>query len=244
MQHLRVRKINMNDNQCWKCLEEIVADSDRVRNQDPKVITTVRFCNNPKCNLLNVSVVANQYGDLLNLLFRLSNSWNNGTAYREMPKQLQYAYKEACQTFVNNTYLATAAMCRVLISRLAMAQGAPDGRFNAHIEYLINHNLVITTTENPLNEVRKLGNRANHALDEIARNDALLALVRMDSTLKQIYCKQGIIDTDKNTEYWFMQLIGKALERVCADSVRANVLCTFHDGNLNLRSVEFGCWMS
>jgi len=38
-------------------------------------------------------------------------------------------------------------------------------------------------------------------------------------------------------EGWFMQLISKALERVCADSVRTNVLWTFHDGNLTLRKL-------
>jgi len=181
----------IDEYECWKCKEIILPGSiyNFVRLDLSQIVA--KFCSNRECNLLHA---IGGYGDYVKSSVRGWTSWKDRSAYSKMPPELINAYEEACKSFVNGCYIATLLMCRTMIIHTALdngyeptetKKGYKRSSFKNAIKYL--ETSLITSNATPLNAVCGLGNQAAHEPINVFKMDALIVLIILDSTLKEIY---------------------------------------------------------
>jgi len=192
---------NTDEYECWKCHQTATpVKGYNLYLPDLQEKYVAKFCSNRRCNLLWVNHNPAQQFDSIPLESRVKISWNNGDGFEQIEYVTKTAYVEACRSFVDNCYLATALLCRSMIVYAAKDKGyVPEPRedgsesssFKAPIDYLENNHLISSVKKDTLNTIRRLGNRATHKSLNISKKDALTILVNLDAMLKDIYIKES-----------------------------------------------------
>jgi len=190
---------NKNEYECWECKETTLPDKIYTVTKPDLSQIIAQFCANRECNLLHA---IGGYGDYVSSSVRGWTSWKDRSAYSKMPPELINAYEEACKSFLNGCYIATMLVCRTMIIHTALdngyeptvtKKGYKRSSFKNAIKYLDKH--LITSNVRPLNKVCGLGNEAAHELINVFERDALMVLITLDTTLKEIYFKKHEIQS-------------------------------------------------
>jgi hypothetical protein len=115
-----------------------------------------------------------------------------GVAYGEsvesVPANVTSLYQEARDCVSVDANHAAVMVCRKILMHVAVLQGADEGKsFVAYVKYLVDNHLVPPNTEKWVDEVRQIGNDANHEIFDIGATDAMAAVDFMAMLLKLLY---------------------------------------------------------
>lgn len=97
-------------------------------------------------------------------------------------------YAEARKTFQAGAYTTTAMACRKLIQNIAVSKGAAaGGNYKGYVDWLVENHYVPPGSEKWVDEIRQLGNEANHEIPQISSEDAEEILIFTGGLLKFNY---------------------------------------------------------
>ena len=97
-------------------------------------------------------------------------------------------YDEARNCCKTNSYTAAVLSCRKLLMNIAVSKDAPKGqKFVYYVKYLVKEGYVPTGGEKWVDQIRKIGNDANHEIALMKPEDAKLVLSFTEMLLKIIY---------------------------------------------------------
>lgn len=106
-------------------------------------------------------------------------------------------YEEARRCFSVNAYTSVVMCCRKLLMNIAVSDGAKEGKsFTFYIDYLEENQFITQQGNSWVDQIRKLGNQANHKIEQISKDEAELILVFTMNFLKVNYEMPGLL---KNT---------------------------------------------
>lgn len=106
-------------------------------------------------------------------------------------------YEEARRCYSVNAYTSVVMCCRKLLMNIAVSDGAKEGKsFAFYIDYLEENRFIPQQGNSWVDQIRKLGNQANHKINQISKDEAELILVFTMNFLKVNYEMPGLL---KNT---------------------------------------------
>jgi hypothetical protein len=114
------------------------------------------------------------------------------SAYAEpvagLPKNLASLYNEARDCIGINASHAAVMVGRKILMHVAVEQGAGEGRrFVEYVDYLVENNLVPPGTRDWVDEIREVGNDANHEISPITQAEARAVVDFVAMLLKLVY---------------------------------------------------------
>lgn len=111
-----------------------------------------------------------------------------GEAVTNVPPDVATLYHEARDCVSVGAYHAAVMVCRKILMHVAVLQGADEGKsFLAYVKYLVDNHLVPPNTEKWVDEIRQIGNDANHEIFDIGEADATAAVDFVAMLLKLLY---------------------------------------------------------
>lgn len=111
-----------------------------------------------------------------------------GEDVSEVPPDVLAVYDEARRCFKVAAFSATTMLCRKLLMNVAAKQGANPGEsFVKYIDYLEKNGYIAPTNRGWIDEIRKVGNEANHELPPSSKEDAQAMLEFSEMLLKTVY---------------------------------------------------------
>lgn len=111
-----------------------------------------------------------------------------GERVSSLPTNIEVLYNEARSCYGINAYTSTVSICRSILAFIAVDKGADKGQsFKIYVDYLQSENWLSKGTYKWVDEIRNLGNSANHDLIIMQERDASLILRFTTSLLRNIY---------------------------------------------------------
>ncbi|HME03378.1 MAG TPA: DUF4145 domain-containing protein [Solirubrobacteraceae bacterium] len=115
-----------------------------------------------------------------------------GVAYgddvSDAPEQVAQLYGEARDCVSVGANHAAVMVCRKILMNVAVLQGAAEGAsFVTYVTYLVDHHLIPPGAARWVDEIRQIGNDANHEIIEIGETDAKAAVDFVAMLLKLLY---------------------------------------------------------
>lgn len=105
-----------------------------------------------------------------------------------VPKELSGLYQEARDCVSVGASHAAVMVCRKLLMHVAVLHGAEGGgSFVTYVNYLADKHLVPPAAEAWVDEIRQLGNDANHEIFDIDQTQAKSAVDFVAMLLKLLY---------------------------------------------------------
>lgn len=103
-------------------------------------------------------------------------------------------FEEARSCFSINAYTSSVICCRKLLMNLAVAQGANEGStFAEYVTYLASNGYVPPNGRAWVDEIRKLGNEANHKISFRTKEEAVMILGFTEMLLRFVYEMPGLM---------------------------------------------------
>jgi hypothetical protein len=97
-------------------------------------------------------------------------------------------YEEARRAFSAGAFTAAILCCRKLLMHVAVSKGAKEGgSFISYVEYLANEHYVPPDAREWVDQIRKIGNEANHEIHVMKTNDAQELISFCEMLLKVIF---------------------------------------------------------
>lgn len=111
-----------------------------------------------------------------------------GDAVSDLPENLGALYGEARDCVAIGAYHAVVMVSRKILMHVAVEKGAKEGEsFAAYVNYLSDNNLVPPDSKDWVDEIREIGNDANHEIFDITQDEAKGALDFVSMLLKLVY---------------------------------------------------------
>lgn len=111
-----------------------------------------------------------------------------GDAVLHLPEQLEVLYEEARTCVSAGAHHAAVMVGRKILMHIAVEQGAPTGEgFVKYVDYLVTKNLVPPGTKDWVDEIRQIGNDANHEIFEIEEGEAKATVDFVEMLLRLLY---------------------------------------------------------
>lgn len=118
-------------------------------------------------------------------------------------KGVRRRYLEAYLAFVGHSWSGTVLACRTLLMFVAESKGAShDWSFAQCIDWLDKNNYFPTDAKNWIDNIREIGNKANHTIDDITAEDAHKLIYLTNIFIRQL-CEISYIlefDPEKTVE--------------------------------------------
>lgn len=125
---------------------------------------------------------------------------NEDIIYEQVPAGVEYKkilgledsvkqrYDDAQRCISMGIWSAAAILCRALLMDVSVSKDAEPGKsFKFYVKYLVKSGYVAENLESVVTEVREIGNKANHKIEQISRAEAKAAFEIMEHALRGIY---------------------------------------------------------
>jgi hypothetical protein len=111
-----------------------------------------------------------------------------GEVVEHLPEDVARLYDEARNSIAANSYVAAVLIGRKLLMHVAVAQGAKPGEsFKSYVDFLISESVVTAAMREWVDEIRELGNDANHEIPLTTHDEAEALLNFVSMLLKIVY---------------------------------------------------------
>jgi hypothetical protein len=111
-----------------------------------------------------------------------------GEGVANAPEQLSVLYQEARDCISVGANHAAVMVCRKLLMHVAVERGAKENEsYRVYVDYLVEQHLVPPETDAWVDEIRQIGNDANHEIFEIDAGQARSAVDFAAMLLKLLY---------------------------------------------------------
>ena len=152
---------------CWNCGRHIASEHRYVDNFH---IASINIC--PYCNAPRIIDVYNR-----EFPFTLP-----GRQIEKLPKNIKNIFDEARTCLGAGAYTATVMLLRKILMNIAVTEGAEENlKFFQYVEYLCSEGIVHKRQQKQAEEVKNLGNAANHEIESRTKEDAerMLSLISL-----------------------------------------------------------------
>jgi hypothetical protein len=111
-----------------------------------------------------------------------------GEVVEHVPPDIGVLYEEARRSIGAGNYNAAVMVARKLLMNIAATKGAPaGGTFKSYVEHLEQQGIVSADMKDWVDEIRELGNDANHELTHMTSDEAEAILTFVTMLLKLVY---------------------------------------------------------
>lgn len=105
-----------------------------------------------------------------------------------LPDEVGALYREARSSISAGNFTAATMVGRKLLMNVAHTKGAAEGQsFQAYVTHLVDHHIVTPDMEPWVDEIRKIGNIANHEIAPIERDEAEQLVTFVSMLLRVAY---------------------------------------------------------
>ena len=105
-----------------------------------------------------------------------------------LPEKVNGLYREARDSIGASAPHAAVMVCRKLLMHVAVENGAREGTtFAAYVQYLADNGYVSPGSKDWVDEIREIGNDANHEIFDITLDEAKSAVDFVAMTLQIVY---------------------------------------------------------
>lgn len=145
---------------CWNCNNNVASDKGyRTPNNNSK--KKIYIC--PHCSAPNVFDVESKA-----ILSPLP-----GKEIKKLPDSIAEVYKEVRKCIQSNCFTGAVMLMRKIIMNIAVHEGAEKNKsFTEYVNYLCDNGIVHKKSKNKADSVKKLGNNANHEIENRTREEA------------------------------------------------------------------------
>jgi len=107
----------------------------------------------------------------------------------ESPRgEVKELYEEARRAHAAEAFTAAVMCCRKLLMNIAVRKGADKGkRYVEYVDWLASNGFIPPDGKAWVNEIRKLGNDANHEIEMKTEHDSEDALAFIEALLSFVY---------------------------------------------------------
>lgn len=125
-----------------------------------------------------------------------------GTPVKHIPRvEVESLFNEARSCWSISAYTASVMCCRKLLMNIAVAEGAEEGKtFAEYVGYLDDNNYIPPKGKDWVDEIRKLGNEANHNINMKTPQEAKKILNFTEMLLRFIYELPGVMQNNTEAE--------------------------------------------
>jgi hypothetical protein len=111
-----------------------------------------------------------------------------GDPVEHLPEDVSALYREARDSVAHGNYTAATMVGRKLLMNVAVAKGATAGQpFAAYVDHLATAHVITPDMKPWVDEIRKLGNEANHEIAAIPKEQAEDLITFLGMLLKIVY---------------------------------------------------------
>ena len=116
----------------------------------------------------------------------------------EYPENIVDNYKEMMMNLNTNSYTSCAMMCRRILMLIAIDLGATKNKkFEYYVKYLENRGYVTPQMKRWVDNIRKIGNDANHNYESVLERHAMFSPMFIVALITKIYAmKYAYLDAD------------------------------------------------
>jgi hypothetical protein len=109
-------------------------------------------------------------------------------------KNVESLYNEARTCYTINAFTSSVMCCRKLLMNISVSEGAEAGKsFVEYVNYLNENNYIPPKGKDWVDQIRKLGNDANHSIEFNTEEQSRLILIFTEMLLKFIYELPGLL---------------------------------------------------
>lgn len=129
-----------------------------------------------------------------------------GSQVQELTEDIERLYTEARDSYGVNAYTSTVMCCRKILMHVAVSEGAGKNKsFKYYVEYLSDNNVVPNKTKDWIDEIRGMGNDANHEIKVNTKEEAKEIISFTEMLLKLVFeypnrIKSKSSDKDKEAD--------------------------------------------
>lgn len=110
------------------------------------------------------------------------------TSNSKWPHEIAQLYEEASTAFAAGAFTACSMMARKALMNCACREGDADGRtFQQYVDYIVGTVLTYPKAKTAIDQIRKIGNDANHNIAFVSQADAKRAMEILTYMLNTIY---------------------------------------------------------
>jgi len=145
---------------CWNCNNQVASDKGYKTHND-NLRKKIYLC--PHCHAPNVFDVAGK-----SILSPLP-----GKEIKKLPENIKNVYDEVRKCMQSNSFTGAVMLMRKIIMNIAVHEGAEKNkRFAEYVDYLCDNGIVHKKSKKKADSVRKLGNDANHEIENRTQEEA------------------------------------------------------------------------
>lgn len=110
------------------------------------------------------------------------------TNLQNIPLEVMKVYKEALDAYSIGAFTGTTLLCRKLLMHIAVDLGAKENEsFAVYVKFFDEQHFISPRSHGWVDEIRKIGNKANHKLDMNTKEEAEKDLIFCEMILKSNY---------------------------------------------------------
>ena len=110
------------------------------------------------------------------------------TNLQNIPLEVMKVYKEALDSYSVGAFTGTTLLCRKLLMHIAVDLGAKENEsFAEYVKFFDEQHFISPRSHGWVDEIRKIGNKANHKLDMNTKEEAEKDLIFCEMILKSNY---------------------------------------------------------
>lgn len=111
-----------------------------------------------------------------------------GNYVDKLPEDIERLYDEARRCYSIGAFDAVAMISRKIIMNTAVSEGAEENKnFIEYVEFLDRENIIPKNAKKWVNKLRELGNKANHEIENISKEQAEEAIKFVEVLLRNVY---------------------------------------------------------
>lgn len=117
-----------------------------------------------------------------------------------IPLEINKVYQEALNAYSAEAFTGTTLLCRKLLMHIAVNLGAKEGEnFAYYVKFFDEQHYISPRSHDWVDEIRKIGNKANHELDVNTKEEAEKDLIFCEMILKSNYEYPNEISNEKDS---------------------------------------------
>ena len=121
------------------------------------------------------------------------------TNLQNIPLEVMKVYQEALDAYSAEAFTGTTLLCRKLLMHIAVNLGAKEGEnFAYYVKFFDEQHFISPRSHGWVDEIRKIGNKANHELDVNTKEEAEKDLIFCEMILKSNYEYPNEISNEKD----------------------------------------------
>lgn len=118
---------------------------------------------------------------------------------QNIPLEVMKVYQEALDAYSAEAFTGTTLLCRKLLMHIAVNLGAKEGEnFAYYVKFFDEQHFISPRSHGWVDEIRKIGNKANHELDVNTKEEAEKNLIFCEMILKSNYEYPNEISNEKD----------------------------------------------